>query len=438
MKRLRVILSVSALWLGLVRTSASAERMSYLDNGLIRIGVDREIGGSITFLARSNGGENLINSHDLGRQVQQSYYSGPQPFGQAHPGWKGWPWNPIGSGDVYNNPSRVIKHTSDGKTLYTKTIPMQWALNNVPGECTFETWITLKDKTAVVTCRLENHRSDQTQYPARDQELPAVYTIGKLHRLVTYIGDRPFEGQPLVQIRNAGPPWAHFTATENWAAQVDDQGFGVGVIHPGVYSFQGGFSGKAGVGGPKDDPTGYLGPIRQEIIDHNIIYVYYYILAIGTSDEIRVEAAKHRITDSRPNYDFTHGREHWIYHNGRDRGISLDEGLRIQATGNDPYMIGPEHWWRAERVPKLFIRAAFRTRSNRSAIFWSVPGPQGGFHPDRRVEFAIQPDGQFHDYEVNLASSPTYRGTITGLRLNLPLTEGNIDEARIQSISWNK
>ena len=63
-----------------------AEQMSFLDNGTIRIGVDLDIGGTITFLARSNGGENLINSHDLGRQVQQSYYSGPHPFGKAHPG----------------------------------------------------------------------------------------------------------------------------------------------------------------------------------------------------------------------------------------------------------------------------------------------------------------------------------------------------------------
>jgi hypothetical protein len=66
--------------------------MSYLDKGAIRIGVDLDFGGSITFLAASgkDASENVINSHDLGRQVQLSFNSGPQPFGTPHPGWKRW------------------------------------------------------------------------------------------------------------------------------------------------------------------------------------------------------------------------------------------------------------------------------------------------------------------------------------------------------------
>ena len=65
----------------------------------MRVGVDMEHGGTVNFLAKSPDGENLINIHDLGRQVQQSNYSGPQPFGEAHPNWKDWPWNLIGTGD---------------------------------------------------------------------------------------------------------------------------------------------------------------------------------------------------------------------------------------------------------------------------------------------------------------------------------------------------
>jgi hypothetical protein len=414
--------------------AARGERISFLDNGSIRIGVDLDIGGTITFLSRSKGGANLINSYDLGRQVQQSYYSGPQPFGKAHPGWKNWPWNPIGSGDVYKHPSRVIEHSNDGKTLYTKTIPMQWALNNVPGECTFETWITLKDRTANVRCRLTNSRPDRTQYPAHGQELPAVYTIGKLYRLFTYDGDQPFEGRPLRQIQNAGPPWADWKATESWAALVDDRGIGVGVIHPGVYSFTGGFHSKPNTGGPKDQPTGYIAPIRREILDHNIVYEYRYILAIGTLEDIQAVAAANRIKDTRPDAHFDHDRRHWIYHNARDAGFPIAGGLRIKTTGDHPQMIGPEQWWRAEDVPKLFIRAAFRTRGDRLEVFWSAPGVD--FGAERRVALTIQPDGQLRTYEANLAATPTYRGTITGLRLDLPDASGPDDEIRIESISW--
>lgn len=424
--------------------SANAGRISRLDNGTIRIGVDLDIGGTITELARSKdrdadgdgAGGNLINSHDLGRQVQQSYYSGPHPFGKAHPGWKGWPWNPIGSGDVYHNPARVVKHSNDGKTLYVRTIPMQWALNNVPGECTFETWITLEGHAAHVRCRLNNARLDHTQYPAHDQELPAVYTIGNLHRLFTYDGIRPFENQPLRQVKNSGPPWASWKATENWAALVDDHDFGVGVIHPGVYSFIGGFHGRPGKGGPADDPTGYIAPVRKEVIDHNIVYEYRYILAVGTLDQIRALAVANRLKDTRldDHFDREHDRRHWIYHNARDAGYPIEGGLKIRTTGEDPQLLGPEQWWRAEDMPRLYLRASFRTRGDRVDVFWSAPGE--GYSAKRHATVAIQPDGQLRAYTINLAGLPGYKGTITGLRIDPPDAPGPNDEVRIASISW--
>jgi hypothetical protein len=423
-------------WMGTVIPPARAERMSFLDNGTIKIGVDLDIGGTITFLARSPGGENLINSHDLGRQIQQSYYSGPSPFGKAHPAWKNWGWNPIGSGDVYGHGARVLEHKNDGITLYVKTIPMQWALNNVPGECTFETWITLDGPAASVRNQLVNHRSDHTHYPAQGQELPAVYTIGKLHRLFSYTGNRPFENQPLTQIRNSGPPWADWKATENWAALVNDQGFGLGVIHPGVYSFIGGFAGKPNTGGAKDFSTGYIAPTRSEILDHNIIYEYRYQLVLGSLEEIRAQATAQRIRDTRPDYHFNHDRQHWIDRDAGDAGFPTEGSLRIKLGTKSASLIGPEQWWRADLTPKLYVRAVSRTHRRPLAILWSTP--EAGFTADRRVELAIQADGQMHEYEVNLAGSPKYRGTITGLRLDLGAAESTDEELRIESISWKR
>ena len=51
-----------------------------LDNGVLRVGLSRDHGGSLAYLSRSGEDDNLINVHDLGRYVQQSYYSGPKPF----------------------------------------------------------------------------------------------------------------------------------------------------------------------------------------------------------------------------------------------------------------------------------------------------------------------------------------------------------------------
>ena len=423
--------------LGLFSTPARAERLSRLDNGTIQIGVDLDLGGAITHLSASPDGENLINSHDLGRQIQQSYYSGPQPFGAAHPNWKNWPWNPIGSGDVYGHPSQTLEHSNDGKTLYVKTRPMQWALNNVPGDCAFETWIALKGNAALVRCRLNNKREDKTQYPARDQELPAVYTIGKLHRLFTHDGPRPFTGGELRQIANDGPPWASWTATENWAALVNDDGWGVGVVHPGVYSFIGGFHGKPGQGGPKDNPTGYIAPVRREILDHDIVYEYGYVLVLGTLNEIRAEAAAQRVLDGRPDHLFTQDRQHWTYVRATDAGFPPGDGLHVRPTGDNPQLIGPEQWWEAGSAPKLFIRAAYRAKPGKAAVYWRA-AEEPGFSDERRVEFAIQPDGEPRVYEIDLASHPEYRGTITGLRLDPFGSKGEGDETRIEWISWRR
>ena len=79
---------------------------------------------------------------------------------------------------------------------------MQWPLSNVPGECFFESSIKIIGNTVQVNNRISNHRIDKTQYPARSQELPAVYVNASYHRLVTYKGDRPFENDAISQYSN--------------------------------------------------------------------------------------------------------------------------------------------------------------------------------------------------------------------------------------------
>src|SRR5258706_9722072 len=75
-----------------------------LDNGTIRLGVDLERGGTITYLAASGGGANLINSHDFGRMVQQSYYAGPDNYGEPGPPRADLPGEPVRARDPSGPP----------------------------------------------------------------------------------------------------------------------------------------------------------------------------------------------------------------------------------------------------------------------------------------------------------------------------------------------
>jgi len=78
--------------------------MSYLDNGTIKLGIDLNRGGAITYLSPAKEDKNVVNSFDFGRQIQMSYYAGPVPFvvGDKEPAkhWRHLGWNPIQTGDV--------------------------------------------------------------------------------------------------------------------------------------------------------------------------------------------------------------------------------------------------------------------------------------------------------------------------------------------------
>ena len=238
------------------------ENVVYIENEYIKFGVNIALGGAVTYLAE-HGNRNLINSWDWGRQVQLSFYSGPVPF---HPegtemgtNWTHTGWNPIQTGDCFFNRARVVEHKIEGNTLYVKCIPMQWALNNVPGECEFELWYTLDGKTVNVTARLNNHRSDTTQHRACGQELPAVYTNGEFYRIVSYVGEHPRTGGKLSEIvsKNTGDrhwPSEFMLYPEGWVALLDDNDYGLGVYNPHTCGAVGGFAGgieRMGIGEPK-------------------------------------------------------------------------------------------------------------------------------------------------------------------------------------------
>jgi len=420
--------------------STNEDRISYLDNGFIRLGVNLDLGGAITYISGSNSKTNLINSFDWGRQIQMSHYSGPVPFAprgkQPNKTWAGLGWNPIQCGDCYGHRSKILKHHNDGRTIHIKCVPMQWPLDNEPGECAFECWIRLKQNTAQVRCRMVNHRSDQTQYSGRSQEQPAVYTCGPWYRLITYTNDKPFTGGDLAEIP-AKFPWSGWNATENWAALVNKRDEGLGTWEPGIFKFIGGFAGKPGAGGPKDDPTGYIAPLQDEILDYNIDCDYEYTLIVGTLERIREFVVENSKKPMPPNYRFKKDRQHWYYRNAVDNGWPIRGELNLRLETTNPQLIGPAEFWTAAEAPSLFIEAACKASQPHATILWTR-FDQPIFSKTQSMDFSLIPDGKFHVYEVNLASSAEYRAMITGLRFD-PVPSGSPgDYIRIRSISFKR
>ncbi len=400
-------------------------RMRFIDNGIIRLGIDLDLGGAITYLSKSGTEVNMINSFDWGRQIQMSNYSGPIPFEpngkKPTPTWAGLGWNPIQSGDCHGNRSKVTYFKSSGNAMTVRCIPMQWPLDNEPGECEFECKLALDGPAVHVDCSLVNHRSDHTQFDARDQELPAIYTNGPWYHLMTYEGDSPFTNDKLAEAP-AAFPWTGWRATENWSALVDDKGFGVGVLEPGVTRFIGGFAGKPGSGGPKDNPTGYIAPLHVEILDYNITYRYSYTLVVGTISSIRKYVYDHSVRPTPPNYHFDKDRQHWRYINALDSGWPINGELKVSMAHPNPQLMSPEGFWSADSARTLHVTAAFPHGINTLRVFWSGPDAPG-FSEERVVNFKVIDDDKYHDYTFDLGKSAEYKGNITNLRLD-PETPG--------------
>jgi autotransporter-associated beta strand protein len=427
-------LSMLAALVTVATTAGSAwSQEQFLDNGSVRIGVDLGKGGGIVAFqpaGPAGAGLNVVNSHDLGRDIQQSYYAGPAQFHPADtvqsPKWSPWPWNPVQAGDTYGNRATLLDWSNRGGELYVKSRPKQWALQNVDAECTFEQWITLSGSAAIVRNRLTNARRDTAQHRALDQELPAAYTWAKLTRLTTYAGTRPFTGGALTVIPNAGPPWTSFRATEGWAAFVDDDEWGLGVFVPGTVRFIGGFAGTVGVGGTSSTNTGYIAPVRTEVLDHDIVYDFTYHLILGTTADIRGYALAHR-PDLEPDHRFQGTRSGWTYGgSASDSGFPLTDRLHVLVAGTDPQMWGPECTFQAEDVPTLHVRAAFGLAAGTAptATFsWERDNGREPTSDTQSKAFAVIADGQFHTYEVDMTTAAAWRGQISRLRFD-PVPSG--------------
>ena len=339
------------------------EYLSFIENDHIRLGINMALGGCVTYLAQK-GGKNLINSHDWGRQVQLSFYGYPKPFwpeGVAvSPGWEQLGWNPIGCGDAFGNRSKILDSRVTEDSIYVKCIPMQWPLDNVPGDCTFEIWYKLNGNQVEVTARLNNAREDKNQYPACGQELPAVYTNGEWWQVVSYVGNAPYTGDAVTHLyQKTDNCWLpSMRATEHWSAMVDDNGFGLGLWVPCGTSYTSGFFDTPGVGGPRDNPTGYISMQTHDILDADIQYTYEYALIVGTVEEIRAAALeREQARTDLFSWHFDGSRDHFWYKNITDAGVPGKDGCLDFAFAEGGVLVSPTQHIPADKT-RLVLDAA--------------------------------------------------------------------------------
>jgi len=281
---------------------ATGQNFIELNNDTLHLKLDLSRGGVIAYLSVSGSNRNLINTHDEGRYVQQSYYAGKRldrkSEGQSHQ-WSPWPWNPIQVGDAFNNRAALLESKKQGNTVYVKCIPMLWDMNNKPAEAIMEQWTTLTGSVLKVHNKLTCMRTD-TLYgegSKSSQELPAVYPISALKNLYTYLGKNPFTGETFskLEVKHLEDGfWGRYhedKITEHWMAFVNDGNWGMAVYTPTCVNFLAGMYLQPG-GESKDPSTSYMAPIKQEELLKNSVYEYDYFLLIGDLEEMRSKIYK--------------------------------------------------------------------------------------------------------------------------------------------------
>ncbi len=269
-----------------------AEDLLYLDNGVIRIGIERGKGASITALSWSGYPGNAINSHDPGRLIQQSYYAGKGIDRTAegqHKAWSPWTWNPIQGGGV-GSWARVVKfQKEEDETLFAETIPKLWDMPDEEADAVMRQWTGIEEgmpNVVVVKCEFVSKRraNDKWGAPvARHQELPACYFTRNFSRFASYLGDGKWreESQP------AGPPWGRADPPRKAIACFDGGGQGIAVFSPASderWNFGPHREGHSS--DPLGGPCVHLAPIATVKLSPQTTLRYRYWLVVGTEAEI--------------------------------------------------------------------------------------------------------------------------------------------------------
>ena len=288
----RILLSAVAATPTAWSAPARNEELLLLDNGTIKVGIDRAKGAAITWLSWTAYPKNMVNSADPGRLIQQSYYAGARlerrSEGQSK-AWSPWTWNPIQGGGI-SSWARVNEFKRlDERTLYAETVPKLWDMPDEEAAALMRQWTGFEPgmpDVVAVRCEFVALRTENDRWgPAvlRPQEIPACYFTRNFSTIKSYVGD----GQWREETQPPGPPWGKARVPRNAMAVFAPNREGVAVFSP-CATQPWNFGPHAG--GASDDPAAgpcmHVAPIDRVNLGPKSTYRYRYWLVVGREAQL--------------------------------------------------------------------------------------------------------------------------------------------------------
>jgi hypothetical protein len=252
------------------------EEWTFLDNGTLRIGVNRSAGGAIGLLSESGRSLNYLDTYDLGRYLQQSWYGT-----EDGSNWNGkpWRWNPVQAGGWEGAPAELLDFQVEENTIRASSHPRHWASGELLRDVTLSQVVRLEKNVLRVTYTMSY--SGTVSHPAYHQELPALF----VHPSCSQLHFIPKGETTPTRVSPGWPNQTHDLALP-WVAYLDEGGRGIGMCVPGVseitcYRF-------AGDAANRDKAAcSYVAPVKTMAITPGFTHTYEVYLTLGNLAEIR-------------------------------------------------------------------------------------------------------------------------------------------------------
>lgn len=436
----------------------------YIENDRFKLGIDMGWGGTINYISDKNNKianlENLVNKHDTGRLIQQSFYGTGPIEGVYEPGISfdtQWNYNPVQGGDQYNNSSRLIDLVVTDDSVYIKSQPQDWSLDNKLTPSYMENTYTLKDDHIEVKNRFVDFSG--WEHPFRGQELPALYTVSYLDTFVWYDGDASWTGDTLSSRDNLNF-WGDskyvgdctFSIKENnqetWCAWVNtNDNYGLGIYVPKVDQFK---AGRYEYDGTKDamgDATNYVAPVNMLKLVSFKPLEYSYILTAGSLEDIRATFTAHKdfSTNASLNENYVSLRVPSV--EGDVTKLVFDAQSKVTALANPvsttvtfdeaekaaKLTAGPEgdaqvtinygQYVKISADTHKVLKIEYMIPTDNSSSYYECDlflcaGTIQEASGDARLRKALIADGQYHVLEIDLSTQSFWKGDIHKIRFD--------------------
>ena len=397
-----------------------------LDNGIIRMGIGKAIGGAIMDLGLSGGGKNWVNNN-WGGESSSAYGGDPQTNNRPDLGRSGG-WSMYGTpghGFTYTFPNGSVGTTAEyfdtgfntvhggtvhgdhndvqwferrtvagyGEVMYCKTQLKIWALHNVTVPVYYHCWWWLDGHSVRYYSIIDNQRNDtQMTYQGSQQEGPFMYTSAELWHHKAYIGDSPFTGGGLTDINKNSPGTGLgfddiYNTSEGWIASLNDAGNGIIMVPQHNTRFHGGqFTDWSG--DETTNASSYINSSQMMNFDVNIATAFGGYIYAGNINEFRTWI--NGTTIQRPAFSWTFGQNNtcgWWSSNAAAKFINNQYSLNIgHGRMGDPgtseannivrfgQLSSPFGAWKASEIPVVYVKFKITNGITNLHLTWKKAG----------------------------------------------------------------